>query len=67
MEYETWKIRGVPTPSEFLEVCDKCQKAWWTTATKGIVRYCEKHQTRTREGTRAEYAEAREALRKVIG
>jgi len=67
VNYETWNVRGTPTPNALLVVCDQCQEAHWTGEIKGQVRYCEKHHARMREGTKAEYAEARKALKKVIG
>lgn len=67
MEYPKWKTRGSPTPNDKLFVCDKGQHAEWGGHGFSAVSHCMRHNTRFREGTAAEYVEARKALKEVLG
>jgi hypothetical protein len=67
MKYPTFKIKGSPTPNEFLVVCDKCGKVDWTVSIVGHVYQCRGCPGRMREATPAEYAAGKAALKEVIG
>jgi hypothetical protein len=67
MKYPTWKQKGYPTPVERLMICDVCQKAEWHMHGWPAVIYCTHSgrtakQSRMREGTKKEYAEAKAAI-----
>ena len=70
--YPTWKVRGSPTPYEFLAICDKCGHVEWSVAGWPAVKPCPKHgpfeksHARMREATAKEYTEAKAALKEVI-
>ena len=66
MKYETFKTKGTPTRNDYLVVCAKCDKAYWTMFIKGHIYYCIDCGHRIREGTRKEYQEANNALTLVI-
>jgi hypothetical protein len=40
MKYPAYTYNSSPTPSEELEVCDKCQQAFWTIYISNQISYC---------------------------
>ncbi len=73
MKYPTWNIAGSPTPNETLYCCDGCQESAWGPA--GLIGRIVCHRCPGRKGgasrmrlaTKAETAEAKKALKEIIG
>ena len=64
--YDTWTVKGTPTPYNKLLICDKCGTGhWWTDSD--TVQYCHLGHGRLREGNKQEYLDAKTALKTVIG
>lgn len=66
MQYETFKVKNTPTRSDYLAVCDKCEKAHWTMYIHTHIYYCIKCGSRMREGNKSEYQAAKNSLKLII-
>jgi len=65
-KYQTWKMKGSPTPNDKLVICDKCGKTRWVTHSTGRISYCTNMHGRMREATPKEYDEGNAAIEKVL-